>query len=132
MTGSIIERAARPSRSQRADMMTGIPECLSLLLGGTDVKSIHDNVEGPFAIEEDIALYGTITGAATLRSGFRLILHGTIAGSLTVERESPAIIHGTDAGRIFNYGGRMDVSAWRMASPIARWMRLRTSTQAPM
>jgi len=73
------------------------------------MKAIHDSLEGPFAIEEDIALYGTITGAAILRSGFRLILHGTIAGSLTVERGSRAIIHGTVAGRIFNEGGRVEL-----------------------
>lgn len=81
------------------------------------MKAIHDSIDGPFAIEEDIALYGTITGAATLRSGFRLILHGTIAGSLTVERGSRAIIHGTVAGRIFNDGGRVDL--FGMADAVA-------------
>jgi hypothetical protein len=52
------------------------------LLGGTDVKAVHDSIEGPFEIEEDIALYGTITGAVTLGSGFRLILHGTMGLSV--------------------------------------------------
>ncbi|EJU14597.1 hypothetical protein LH128_02889 [Sphingomonas sp. LH128] len=85
------------------------------------MKAIHDSIEGPFAIEEDIALYGTIAGDATLVSGIRFILHGTIAGTLTVERGSRAIIHGTVAGRIVNDGGRVEL--FGMADAIANSSR---------
>lgn len=73
------------------------------------VKAIHENIAGPFTIEEDIALYGTITGGATLCEDKRLILHGTIAGDLTVEKGARAIVHGTVAGRILNDGGRVEL-----------------------
>ena len=49
------------------------------------MKAVHDKIEGPFAIEEDLALYGMVIGSATLRSGIKLILHGTIAGDLILE-----------------------------------------------
>ena len=39
------------------------------------MKAVHDKIEGPFAIEEDLALYGMVTGGATLRRGVKLILH---------------------------------------------------------
>ncbi len=73
------------------------------------MKAVHEKIEGPFAIEEDIALYGMIAGDATLRRGVRFILHGTIAGNLTIERGARAIVHGTVAGRIYNDGGRVEL-----------------------
>ncbi|RSU54839.1 hypothetical protein [Sphingobium yanoikuyae] len=73
------------------------------------MKAVHDTIDGPFAIEEDIALYGTITGGATLRSGRRFILHGTITGDLKLERGGRAILHGTVVGRIYNDGGRVEL-----------------------
>ena len=73
------------------------------------MKAVHDKIEGPFAIEEDLALYGMVTGGATLRRGVKLILHGTIAGDLTLEPGARAIIHGTVAGRICNEGGRAEM-----------------------
>ena len=72
------------------------------------MKAVHDKIEGPFAIEEDLALYGMVIGSATLRSGIKLILHGTIAGDLILEPGARAIIHGTVAGRICNEGGRAE------------------------
>jgi hypothetical protein len=73
------------------------------------VRAEHGKIEGPFAIEEDTALYGTIAGDATLHRGIRFILHGTIAGNLTIETGARAIIHGTVAGRIYNEGGRVEI-----------------------
>ncbi|EQB29840.1 hypothetical protein M529_22700 [Sphingobium ummariense RL-3] len=73
------------------------------------LRAVHENIEGPFAIGEDLAVYGLVTAGATLRSGVKLILHGTIAGDLVIEPGSRAIIHGTVAGRIRNEGGRVEV-----------------------
>lgn len=73
------------------------------------MKAVHDKIEGPFAIGEDLAVYGLITGGATLQGGVKLILHGTIAGDLIVEPGSRAIIHGTVAGRVRNEGGRAEI-----------------------
>jgi hypothetical protein len=73
------------------------------------MKAVHDNINGPYAIDEDIALYGTITGSATLGSGKRFILHGTIAGDLRIEKGARAILHGTVAGRIYNEGGHVEL-----------------------
>src|SRR3546814_2043164 len=67
-------------------------------LGGI-MRAVHDKIEGPFAIEENIALYGMVAGDATLHRGIRFILHGTITGNLTIETGARAIIHGTVAGR---------------------------------
>ncbi len=73
------------------------------------MRAVHDTIEGPFAIQEDLAVYGLITQGATLCEGIKLVLHGTIAGDLTVEPGSRAIIHGTVAGRIYNKGGRVEM-----------------------
>lgn len=73
------------------------------------MRAVHDKIEGPFAIEEDLAIYGLVTGGATLRSGVKLILHGTIAGDLTIEPGARAILHGTVAGRVYNDGGRVEL-----------------------
>jgi len=73
------------------------------------MRAVHDTIEGPFAIQEDLAVYGLITQGATLCEGIKLVLHGTIAGDLTVEPGSRAIIHGTVAGRIYNKGGRFEM-----------------------
>ncbi len=73
------------------------------------MKALHEKIDGPFAIEEDVALYGMVVGNATLCRGVRFILHGTIAGNLTVEVGARAIIHGTVAGRVYNDGGRVEI-----------------------
>jgi hypothetical protein len=73
------------------------------------MRAVHETIEGPFAIGEDLAVYGLITQGAVLQSGVKLILHGTIAGDLTVEPGARAIIHGTVAGRIYNKGGRVEI-----------------------
>lgn len=73
------------------------------------MKAVHEKIEGPVAIEEDIALYGMIAGDATLRQGVRFILHGTVAGNLKIETGARAIIHGTVAGRIYNEAGRVEL-----------------------
>src|SRR3546814_19734742 len=73
------------------------------------MKAVHDKIEVPFAIEEDLALYGMVIGSVTLRSGIKLILHGTIDGDLILETGERAIIHGTVAGRICNEGGRAGI-----------------------
>ncbi len=81
------------------------------------MKAVHGNIEGPLALDEDIALYGRISGGATVRSGKRFILHGTIAGDLRVEKDARAIVRGTVAGRIYNDGGRVEL--FGMADAIA-------------
>lgn len=73
------------------------------------MEAVHDSIKGPFAIGEDMALYGTITVDATLQGGVRFILHGTIMGDLTIEPKARAILHGTIAGRIYNKGGRVEI-----------------------
>src|SRR3546814_21134334 len=73
------------------------------------MRAVHDKIEGPFAIEENIALYGMVAGDATLHRGIRFILHGTITGNLTIETGARAIIHGTVAGRTYNEGGRVEI-----------------------
>lgn len=73
------------------------------------MRAVHAKIEGPFAIEDDQAIYGLVTGGATLCSGVKLVLHGTIAGDLIIEPGGRAIIHGTVAGRIYNDGGRVEV-----------------------
>lgn len=73
------------------------------------MKAVHENLDGPFEIEEDIALYGTVTGGATLCGGSRLILHGTIAGDLKVEKGAHAILRGTVAGRVYSEGGKVEL-----------------------
>ncbi|WP_257558150.1 hypothetical protein [Sphingobium sp. CFD-2] len=73
------------------------------------MRVVHETLEGPYRIEEDIALYGLIAGDAILCRGARLLLHGTIAGNLTVETGARAVLHGTVAGRITNDGGRIEL-----------------------
>ena len=73
------------------------------------MRAVHEKIDGPFAIGEDLAVYGHITQGATLGKGHKLILHGTIAGDLTVEPGARAIVHGTVAGRIYNKGGRVEI-----------------------
>src|SRR3546814_15286130 len=73
------------------------------------MRAVHDKIEGPFAIEENIALYDMVAGDATLHRGIRFILHGTITGNLTIEPGARAIIPGTVAGRIYNKGGPVEI-----------------------
>lgn len=73
------------------------------------MRAVHDRIEGPIAIEEDLAVYGLITAGATLCSGVKLILHGTIAGDLIIEPGARAIVHGTVGGSITNKGGRVEM-----------------------
>lgn len=104
------------------------------------MRAVYENIDGPFAIGEDLAVYGLIIQGATLRSGVRLILHGTIVGDLIIEPGARAIIHGTVAGRIRNEGGRVEVfgmvdavenlspDAASIIDPVAHVRRGRTST----
>jgi hypothetical protein len=85
------------------------------------VKAVHNNIDGPYVIEEDIALYGTISGGATLAGGRHFILRGTIVGDFTVEKGAHAILHGTVAGRVYNDGGRVEL--FGMANAVANSSR---------
>lgn len=49
------------------------------------MRAVHETIEGPFAIGEDLAVYGLITQGAALQGGVKMVLHGTIGGDLTVE-----------------------------------------------
>ena len=73
------------------------------------MRAIHENIDGPMTIDEDLAIYGLVTAGAVLQPGVKLILHGTIAGDLTIGPGSRAIIHGTVAGRVRNDGGRAEI-----------------------
>lgn len=64
----------------------------------------NDTVQGPFFVEEDVAVFGMITGATTVRSGVVLELHGMVNGDLTIEPGGEAVIHGTVNGTVWNSG----------------------------
>jgi len=74
-----------------------------------EMRAVHETIEGPFAIGEDLAVYGLITQGAARQGGGKMVLHGTIGGDHTGEPGARAIIHGTVAGRIYNKGGRVEL-----------------------
>jgi len=96
------------------------------------MKAVHEKIEGPFAIEEDIALYGMITGDATLRRGVRFILHGTIAGNLTIERGARAIVTAPSRAAPVMTAAVSSCSGSPMPSPTGRKTPLPSSTPPPM
>jgi hypothetical protein len=81
---------------------------------GGRMRAVYDEIDGPFRIDEDIALFGTIAGPATLCEDTRFVLNGTIMGDLIVERGARAVIHETIAGRVYNDGGHALNSSARL------------------
>lgn len=73
------------------------------------MRALHGRLDGPCRIEEDLAVYGMVTGNAQVVGGSRLILHGTVAGDLIIERGASASIHGTVTGWVRNMGGKAEI-----------------------
>ena len=73
------------------------------------MRKLDGKIEGPFSIDEDLAMHGMITVSALVRSGVKFILHGMITGDLTVEPGARVIIHGAVNGVVINDGGRVEI-----------------------
>lgn len=68
------------------------------------MQHLQGTTEGPFSVERNSKLHGTITGGAIVRKGVTFHIHGMITGNVTVEKGAEAILHGTVDGTIWNYG----------------------------
>lgn len=73
------------------------------------MRAVHGRLDGPCRIEEDLAVYGMVTGSAEVVGGSRLILHGTVAGDLIIDTGASASIHGTVTGWVRNMGGKAEI-----------------------
>src|SRR3546814_13052373 len=93
------------------------------------MRAVHDKIEGPFAIEENIALYGMVAGDATLHRGIRFILPGTTTGHLRIETGASATISGTVAGRRSHEGRSVEI--YGIAVAVHHGMRDTTQRNHP-
>lgn len=55
-------------------------------------------------ISEDVVIYGTLEGPATVRSGVTVVLYGSTAGPVYVEPAARLVIYGANAGQVVNRG----------------------------
>jgi cytoskeletal protein CcmA (bactofilin family) len=74
------------------------------------MQKMSGRIQGPFTVEGDLDIQGTIVGDARVRATRTLHLRGVITGSLTVEPGATAIIYGTVEGRIHKIGGTVVIS----------------------
>jgi hypothetical protein len=69
------------------------------------MQALEGKLEGPFIVNRDLDIDGTIVGDAIVRPNATLHLRGVITGNLTIEKGATAIIYGTVEGRIRKIGG---------------------------
>jgi cytoskeletal protein CcmA (bactofilin family) len=74
------------------------------------MQKMSGEIQGPFTVERNLDIQGTIMGDARVQSARTLHLRGVITGSLTVEPGATAIIYGTVEGRIHKIGGTVVIS----------------------
>jgi cytoskeletal protein CcmA (bactofilin family) len=74
------------------------------------MQKMSGKIQGPFTVERNLDVDGTIVGDARVPSTRTLHLRGVITGSLTVEPGATAIIYGTVEGRIHKTGGTVVIS----------------------
>jgi hypothetical protein len=72
---------------------------------GCFMQTMQGKIEGPFTVDRDLDIQGSIVGDALVRSNATLHLRGVITGNLTIEKGACAIIYGTVGGRIRKLGG---------------------------
>jgi hypothetical protein len=72
---------------------------------GHFMQTMQGKIEGPFTVNRDLDIHGTIVGDALVRTNTTLHLRGVITGNLTIEKGASAIIFGTVDGRIHKLGG---------------------------
>ena len=66
------------------------------------VNVVRQAVTGQIA--EDVVIYGTLEGPATVRGGVTVVLYGAVAGPVYVEPAARLLIYGANAGQIVNRG----------------------------
>ena len=54
----------------------------------------YNTIEGDVVLDEDLCLYGMVTGDVTVPANRELRLYGMVSGNLTVEADGSAIVHG--------------------------------------
>jgi len=69
------------------------------------MQTLQGKIEGPFIVNRDFDIHGTIVGDAIVRPNTTLQLRGMITGNLTVEKGATALIYGTVDGCIRKTGG---------------------------
>ena len=74
------------------------------------MQALRGTIEGPFVVDDDFDVEGTIAGDVTVRPGHTLRFRGNITGDLTVEKGATAIIYGTIDGRIRKLGGTVAIN----------------------
>ncbi|OTP77282.1 hypothetical protein [Caballeronia sordidicola] len=66
-------------------------------------------IDGPFTVERDLMIRGTVVGRATVRSGNNLVLNGTVTSDLVIEPAARVKIFGTVNGTVINQGGLVEI-----------------------
>ena len=74
------------------------------------MQKMSGKIQGPFIVQRDVDVDGTIVGDARVQTDWTLHLRGVITGSLTVEPGATAIIYGTVEGPIHKMGGTVVIS----------------------
>jgi hypothetical protein len=69
------------------------------------MQTLQGKIDGPFIVDRDLDVHGTIVGDAFVRPNTTLHLRGMITGNLTIEKGATALIYGTVDGRIRKIGG---------------------------
>jgi cytoskeletal protein CcmA (bactofilin family) len=69
------------------------------------MQTMRGKIEGPFTVNRDLDIQGSIEGHAHVRGNATLHLRGVITGNLTIEKGACAIIYGTVDGLIHKLGG---------------------------
>lgn len=74
------------------------------------MQTLRGTIEGPFIIDRDLEVEGTIVGDATVRPQCTFYFRGTITGNLTIEEGATAVIYGNVDGRIRKLGGTVAIN----------------------
>ena len=73
------------------------------------MKETNEKINGDFPINEDLVMFGMITGNANVLRGVTFILHGMVCKDLIIEANGIVEIHGMVNGDVINNGGKLSV-----------------------
>jgi len=88
-----------------------------------EMRAVHETIEGPFTIGEDLAVYGLITQGAVLQSGVKLILHGRSAATSPSNQARARSSTEPSRAAFTTKVAASRFSAWSMLSKISRMAR---------
>ena len=73
------------------------------------MRDLTAKIDHDITVDQDLVLYGMLTGRATVLSGAHFDVRGMVTGEIVLERGGRVSLYGMLTGTLLNRDGRVDV-----------------------